>query len=82
MVGTMIASEVPTQSCMRTVVGHAEHAEHLVEHRHDDRAAADAEQAGEQSGDDAADDDGQREPEQLARTERRESFLLPLARSD
>ena len=28
-------------------VGHAEHAEHLVEHRHDDGAAADAEQAGE-----------------------------------
>ena len=57
-------------------VGHVEDAEHLVEHRHDDRAAADAEQAGEQSGNDAADDDGQREPEQLAQRNAENHFAV------
>ena len=37
---------------------HAEDAKHFVQHRHNNRAAADAEQAGKQSGDDTADDDG------------------------
>ena len=62
----MIASEVPTQSCMRTSSGTPSDAEDFVEHRHDDRAAADAEQTGEQAGDDAADDDRGREHGELA----------------
>ena len=36
---------------------YAEDLEHLVEHRHDQRAAADAEQAGQDTGDKAAGDD-------------------------
>ena len=64
MVGTMMAIEVPTQSCMRTASGTARMPKHLIEHRHDDRAAADAEHSGQQTGDDAGDDDGQRKPEQ------------------
>ena len=48
------------------LVRHAENAEHLVEHRHDDGAAADAEQAGQKAGHDAADDDRGRQPEKLA----------------
>ena len=36
------------------IVGHAEHAEDFVQHRHDDGAAADAEQPGEDAGDNAA----------------------------
>ena len=47
------------------VLGHAERAEHLVQHRHDDAAAADAEQAGEKPGDDATADDRKREPADL-----------------
>jgi len=59
-------------------VGHVEDAEHLIEHRHDDRSAADAEQTGEQSGNNAADDDGQREPEQLGqRNAENHSFVIP-----
>jgi len=38
------------------LVGHAEHAKDFVEHRHDHRAAADAEQSGENPGDDAGGD--------------------------
>ena len=69
MVGTMMASEVPTQSCMRNVVRHVEHAEYFVEHRHDDAAAADAEQAGQQSGDDAADQNQQRRARRSRRSD-------------
>jgi hypothetical protein len=48
------------------LVRHAEHPEHLVEHRHDKRAAADAEQPGEDAGDDAGDDDQPRQQQQFA----------------
>ena len=44
------------------LVRHAGDAEDLVEHRHDDRAAAYAEQAGEESRKHAARDDNRREP--------------------
>ena len=45
---------------------HFEHAENLIEYRHDQRAAADAEQAGQNAGDGAARDNGEREPCKLA----------------
>ena len=63
MVGTMIAIEVPMQSCMRTSSGTPNTRKHFVQHRHDDRAAADAEQSGENAGDDAAGHDQQRKPD-------------------
>ncbi len=50
MVGTMMAIEVPTQSCMRTASGTSSTRKDFVEHRHDHCAAADAEQPGEKSG--------------------------------
>ena len=62
------------------VFRHAEHAKHLVEHRHDDRAAADAEQAGEHAGDDAADEDHKHEPGGFRASRRRgTSFCIALA---
>ena len=45
----MIASEVPMQSGMRTSSGTPTSAKAFVEHRHQDRAAADAEHAGQKS---------------------------------
>src|SRR5262245_61411384 len=48
------------------LLGDAEHAEDLVEHRHDDGAAADAEQPSEHTGDDAANHDHPGKPGELA----------------
>src|SRR5262249_3423524 len=45
---------------------HVEDAEYLVEHRNDDRAAADPKQAGENPGDEAANNDHADEPSELA----------------
>ena len=53
---------------------HAEDAKNFVQHRHNDRAAADAEQAGKQSGDDTAEDDGKGQPENLMETDARKHF--------
>ena len=50
-VGTMTASEVPTHSGILHLLGHADHAEELVEHRHHDGAAADAENARQEARD-------------------------------
>ena len=58
------ASEVPTARCMRTASSTPSDAEHLVEHRHEDAAAADAEQAGEHAG-------GKARPPAARRSERR-----------
>ena len=66
LVGTMIASRGADAELHAHLLGHAERAEDLVEHRHDERAAADAEQAGENPRDDAADDDREREPDEFA----------------
>ena len=41
----MVESEVPTATCIFTVVGDPERGEREEQHRHDDDAAADAEQA-------------------------------------
>src|SRR5262249_37447170 len=48
------------------LLGHAEQAEHLEQHRNNDGTAADAEQPGEQAGDDAGSHYGQGKPDQLA----------------
>ncbi len=48
----MIASEVPTATCMLTIL-ETERTQHLVEDRHQHSAAADAEQAGEKTRDGA-----------------------------
>ena len=66
MVGTMIASEVPTQSCMRTSSGTPRMRNTSYSTGTMIGAAADAEQAGENAGDDAADDDRGREQGKLA----------------
>ena len=50
----MTASEVATQTCMRTSVAHAGDTEQLVKDGHDDAPAADAEQAGEKPHEQAA----------------------------
>ena len=62
----MMASEVPMHSCMRTSSGTSSDAEHFVQHRHDDGAAADAEQAGENADQDA----GARNPAARAKRSR------------
>ena len=61
-VGMMMASEVPTQSGMRTSSGTLQDAEELVEDRHRHRAAADPEHAGEQAGDGAGGEQRDHQP--------------------
>ena len=58
------------------LVRHAEHAEHLVEDRNDEGAAADAEQPGQDAGDDAGDDDQGGEQQQLAHRHAKHHFRL------
>ena len=62
-------------------LGNAEHLKDFVEHRHDDRTAADTEGARENPGDDAAEDDGQRKPGDLAQrnAEKHDAFDLELS---
>ena len=61
-------------------VRHAEDAEHLVEHRHRDHAAADPEQSGEQAGDHAAREDGGGEQREFSQRHA-EHAILPVAAS-
>jgi hypothetical protein len=51
------------------VFRHAEHAKALVEHRHDHRAPADAEQTGENTGNHAADEEREHQPEDFVQTD-------------
>jgi hypothetical protein len=51
---------------MRTASGTPKQPEQLEQHRHDDRAAADAEDAREDAGDDPGGDYGEHQPGELA----------------
>src|SRR5262249_22317629 len=64
------------------VLRHIQHAEDLVEHRHDDGATADTEQAGEQTGDNAARDDHRGEVGQLADGDAADHSLFQNGRRD
>ena len=47
--------------------GYAKQTKYFIKRRHDDRPAADAEQAGEHSGNDAGNDNSERKPEKLSK---------------
>ena len=74
-VGTMTASEVPSTMCMRTALVDTKHCEQLVQHRHENSAAADTQEAGKKSGDQPRGRQRERQRGEVGRGHQTMSFI-------